>query len=151
MTEAVDGDDSQSLSRTKKLAAAAAVVVAGLIGLSVLTGQDVIDLPEWANVPGVDLPVIGDTDQIDCRLSIADENADPVLIQIDVVDGDADTYSDYQYIWNNGNLVDSTGFERIADDRFVVPVGSDRPEQFFSISIEPERENRVWCESIVVD
>ena len=148
MTEtAEEGTETSGPSIVKRLVAAVLVIVIAAAGYSVITGEE-IDLPEWANIPGVDLPVIGDTDRIDCRLSFADRDAEPILIQIDVVDGNADTYADYQYVWNNGNLVDSTGFERPSDDQFIVPVRDDQEDQFFSISIEPEREERVWCESI---
>ncbi len=134
----------------KRLLLGASGAVAGLALLGVLGAGDIIDLPAWANVPGVDLPLVGDKDAIDCRLSIADDTSDPVHIQIDIVDGRAESYVEYQYVWNNGNLVDSTVYERPADSRLIVPVQDDKPEQFFSVSIEPIREGRVYCESIMV-
>ncbi len=153
-TDATDGtgalDEEKSPSRRRRWLGGAVVVLVGVVGFSAATGQDLIDLPAWANIPGVDLPVIGDKDAIDCRLSIADASADPVRVQIDITDGRSETYGDYQFVWNNGNLVDSTGFDRPSDSRFIVPAISDRPEQFFSISIEPEREGRVFCESILI-
>lgn len=137
-------------STKKRLLVGVGGVVAALAVVSGLTGADLIDLPAWANVPGVDLPIVGDKDAIDCRLSIADADADPIRIQIDIVDGNSDSYGDYQYVWNNGNLVDSTEYERPADDQLIVPIHDDKPEQFFSVSIDPIREGRVYCESIMV-
>ncbi len=107
-----------------------------------------IDLPGWANIRGVDVPLIGDTDMIDCRLDQVDGTN---RVEITVVDGDASSYDDYQHVWNNGNLVDPESIDRLADDRFVVPSTAGADEQFYSISIEPEREGRVYCESIVLD
>lgn len=143
-------DTTEGSTTKKRVLLGLSGVVGGLVLLGALGAGDIVDLPAWANVPGVDLPLVGDKDAIDCRLSIADDTNDPVQIQIDVVDGDKDTYPDYQYVWNNGNLVDDTTYERPAVDQLIVPVQDDKPEQFFSISIEPVREGRVYCESIIV-
>ncbi len=145
-----DNHEAAPSPMKKRLLLGASGAVAGLALLGVLGAGDIIDLPAWANVPGVDLPLVGDKDAIDCRLSIADDTSDPVHIQIDIVDGRAESYVEYQYVWNNGNLVDSTVYERPADSRLIVPVQDDKPEQFFSVSIEPIREGRVYCESIMV-
>lgn len=129
------------------LASGAFVGVLAIVGA--LGAGDIIDLPGWANVPGVDVPLIGDKDAIDCRLSIADDTSTPVVVRINIVDGNTETHVDYQYVWNNGNLVDNTMFERLAADELLVPVQDDtNAEQFFSVSIVPEREGRVFCESI---
>jgi len=143
--------ETEKSPRKRGLLVGAAGLVAALGLVSVLGAGDIIDLPAWANVPGVDLPLIGDKDAIDCRLSVADDTTDPVRIQIDIVDGNEDSYTDYQYVWNNGNLVDNTMYERPSVDQLIVPIQDDKPEQFFSVSIEPIREGRVYCESIVVN
>lgn len=135
--------------RKPALFGGAAVGALALVGA--LGAGDVIDLPAWANIPGVDVPLIGDKDAIDCRLSIADDTDTPVRVRINIVDGNVETHTDYQYVWNNGNLVDNTMFERLADDELIVPVQDDtNAEQFFSVSIVPEREGRVFCESVMI-
>ncbi|MDW3179969.1 MAG: hypothetical protein R8J94_21445 [Acidimicrobiia bacterium] len=119
------------------------MVILGLAG----TG-DVINLPAWTDIKGVDIPLIGDTDAIDCRLRRVD---DTTMVRINVVDGDETTYASYVHVWNNGNLVDPEQIERIADDEFIVPSTPGAVEQFYSISIEPLREGRVFCESINIE
>jgi len=131
----------------KKLLIGAGAFVSLLVVLSLLGTGDVIDLPAWANVKGVDIPLIGDTDAIDCKL---DQIDDTRTVSISVVDGDESTYPSYVHVWNNGNLVDPDLVERVADDAFVVPSTDGVDEQFYSISIEPVRDGRVFCESVVL-
>ena len=126
----------------------AACVASFFVVLGLLGAGDVIDLPEWANVPGVDLPVVGDTDQIDCKLAQIDGTRD---VEITIVDGDKTTYPDYLHVWNNGNLVDAAQVDRRADDVLVVPSTNGTDEQFYSISIEPVRDGRVFCESVTLE
>lgn len=116
-----------------------------LFGLGALldTG-DVIDLPSWLNIKGVDVPLVGDTDVIDCKLASVD-GVDQV--EITLVDGDEETYADYVHVWRNGSLVDATDIGRLADNRFLAP-GEKGVEQFYALSIVPERDARVFCESI---
>ncbi len=121
----------------------ALMVVLGLLGVG-----DVIDLPAWANVKGVDIPLVGDTDAIDCKLARVD---DTTMVQITVVDGDTSTYPDYVHVWNNGNLVEPDQIDRVSNNEFIVPSTEGAVEQFYSISIEPVREGRVFCESIDID
>lgn len=123
-------------------------VVALLVVLRLLGIGDVIDLPAWANVKGIDIPLLGDTDAIDCRLDRVDGTT---LVQIKVVDGDESTYPDYVHVWNNGYLVDPDQIDRVSDREFIVPSTAGAVEQFYSISIEPVREGRVYCESIDID
>lgn len=132
----------------KRLAVAAGALTALFVILGLLGTGDVIDLPAWTDVKGVDIPLIGDTDAIDCRLRRVD---DTTMVQIKVVDGDETTYASYVHVWNNGNLVDPEQIERIADDEFIVPSTPGAVEQFYSISIEPLREGRVFCESINIE
>jgi hypothetical protein len=106
--------------------------------------DDVIDLPSWMNVGGVDIPIVGDTDILDCRLSETDDGR----VQIRIVDGDENTYPDFQFAWRNGNLIDSSLVEKPSDDLFIVP--TETGEQFYAISTEPERDARNFCESIVI-
>lgn len=147
--EAASGE--KTTKKRKPLLISAGIALCAVVLLGVLRAGDIIDLPAWANVPGVDLPIIGDKDAIDCRLSIADADATPIRIKIDIVDGDKATHADYAYVWNNGNLVDDTVYERLADDELIVPVqDTEATEQFFSVSIEPVREGRVFCESITI-
>ncbi len=126
----------------------AACVASFFVVLGLLGAGDIIDLPEWANVPGVDLPVVGDTDQIDCKLAQIDGTRD---VEITIVDGDKTTYPDYLHVWNNGNLVDAAQVDRRADDVLVVPSTNGTDEQFYSISIEPVRDGRVFCESVTLE
>lgn len=132
----------------KKVGIAGAAIAGFFVVLGLLGAGDIIDLPEWANVPGVDLPVVGDTDQIDCRLAQIDGTRD---VEITIVDGDRETYPDYVHVWNNGNLVEATEIDRQADDFLVVPSTAGTDEQFYSISIEPVREGRIYCESVILE
>jgi len=132
----------------KKLGLAAASIVGVFVALGLLGAGDVIDLPAWANVPGVDLPLVGDTDAIDCRLAQVDGSRN---VEIRIVDGDDSTYPDYEHVWNNGNLVDPTMIDRQAPDFLIVPSTEGTDEQFYSISIEPVREGRVFCESLILE
>jgi hypothetical protein len=132
----------------KKNLAVAGGVFAGLLVVLVLLGLgDVIDLPGWANVKGVDVPLIGDTDVIDCRLEQVDGTTD---VMITIVDGDKSTYASYVHVWNNGNLVDPERVERLADHKLIAPSTEGVDEQFYAVSIVPVRDARVFCESITL-
>lgn len=132
----------------KRVAIVAGVLASLVLTLSLLGAGDVIDLPAWANIKGVDVPLIGDTDAIDCRLEQVDTTT---MVQISIVDGDESTYPSYTNVWNNGNLVDPADIDRIANDELIVPSTEGVAEQFYSISIEPVREGRVFCESITLE
>ena len=116
--------------------------------MSLLGAGDIIDLPAWANVKGVDIPLIGDTDAIDCRLEQIDGTT---MVEIRIVDGDESTYPNYEHVWNNGNLVNPDDIDRISNDELIVPSTEGAVEQFYSISIEPIREGRVFCESVTLE
>lgn len=132
----------------KRIAAAVGGIVALLIVVGLLAGGDVIDLPGWANLPGVDVPLVGDTDQIDCRLA---QIGDTDRVQITIVDGDEETHSDYIHVWNAGELVDESELTRVSDSIIESSSTEGIEEQFYSISIEPIREGRVFCESIILE
>ena len=131
----------------KKRLIAAGAFASLLVVLSLLGAGDEIDLPAWANVKGVDIPLVGDTDAIDCKLKQIDDTR---TVSNSVVDGDESTYASYVHVWNNGNLVDPDLVERVAEDAFVVPSTDGVDEQFYSISIEPRRDVRIFCESVVL-
>lgn len=127
---------------------AIAGVFASLLAILALFGTgDVIDLPAWTNIKGVDIPLLGDTDAIDCRL---EQVKGTTMVHISIVDGDASTYPSYTNVWNNGRLVATDDIDRLADDELIVPSTAGATEQFYSISIEPVREGRVYCESITL-
>lgn len=132
----------------KKLAAGVGGLIAALFAIALLAGGDIIDLPAWANLPGVDVPLIGDTDAIDCRLAQIG-GTDRVMITI--VDGDSDTYAQYVNVWNAGELVDPSEIVRVSDSVIESSSTEGIVEQFYSISIEPVREGRVFCESIILN
>lgn len=132
----------------KPLAIAAGGIVGLLILVGLLAGGDVIDLPSWANLPGVDVPVVGDTDQIDCRLA---QIGGTDRVQITIVDGDQATYADYTYVWNAGELVDESELVRVSDSIIESSSTDGIEEQFYSISIEPVRDGRIFCESIILE
>ena len=132
----------------KKALAAGGTILILLITFSVLAGRDLIDLPAWANLPGVDIPLVGDTDAIDCRLT---QIGDTDRVQIMIVDGDADTYASFVHVWNAGEIVDPSEVVRVSDDIIESSSAEGIVEQFYSISIEPVREGRVFCESIILN
>jgi hypothetical protein len=120
---------------------AAAVVAVALIGV----GSDgEIDLPGWTDIPGIDVPFIGDSDVLDCRLS----NPEGVLVQMELVDGDESTYGDFQHVWWNGNLIDDEAVTRV--DVGVFQISAEVGEQFFALSTLPDPDDRTFCESIDV-
>lgn len=132
----------------KKALTAGGVVLAILLGIAALAGGDIIDLPAWANLPGVDVPIVGDTDAIDCRLAQID---DTDRVRITIVDGNEDTYADYVHVWNAGQIVDPSEITRVADDIIESSSTPGIEEQFYSISIEPVEDGRVFCESIILE
>ncbi len=132
----------------KKLAAGVGGLIAALFAIALLAGGDIIDLPAWANLPGVDVPLIGDTDAIDCRLA---QIGDTDRVMITIVDGDSDTYAQYVNVWNAGELVDPSEIVRVSDSVIESSSTEGIVEQFYSISIEPVREGRVFCESIILN
>ena len=132
----------------KKLAAGVGGLIAALFAIALLAGGDIIDLPAWANLPGVDVPLIGDTDAIDCRLA---QIGDTDRVMITIVDGDSNTYAQYVNVWNAGELVDPSEIVRVSDSVIESSSTEGIVEQFYSISIEPVREGRVFCESIILN
>lgn len=132
----------------KRVLTGIAVVLAGLFGIALLAGGDIIDLPAWANLPGVDVPVIGDTDAIDCRLA---QIGSTDRVQITLVDGDESTYAQYVHVWNAGQIVDPSEIVRVSDSVIESSSTEGIVEQFYSVSIEPLEEARVFCESIVLN
>ena len=132
----------------KKLAAGVGGLITALFAIALLAGGDIIDLPAWANLPGVDVPLIGDTDAIDCRLA---QIGDTDRVMITIVDGDSDTYAQYVNVWNAGELVDPSEIVRVSDSVIESSSTEGIVEQFYSISIEPVREGRVFCESIILN
>ena len=132
----------------KLIAFGAGGIAALLLAVALLAGGDVIDLPAWANIPGVDVPLVGDTDAIDCRL---EQIGDTDRVRITIVDGDTSTHAQYVNVWNAGNLVDASEIVRVSDSVIESSSTEGIDEQFYSVSIEPIREGRVFCESIVLN
>ncbi len=133
----------------KKIVALGAGGIAGiLLVVALLAGGDIIDLPAWANIPGVDVPIVGDTDAVDCRL---EQIGDTDRVRITIVDGDTDTHGQYVNVWNAGELVDASELVRVSDSVIESSSTEGIEEQFYSVSIEPVREGRVFCESIVLN
>ena len=132
----------------KKIAAGAGALLAALFCVGLLAGNDVIDLPSWANLPGVDIPLFGDTDAIDCKLA---QIEDTDRVEITIVDGDSNTHGDYVHVWNAGQVVDPSEVVRVSDSVLQSSSTPGIEEQFYSVSIEPVEEGRVFCESIVLD
>jgi hypothetical protein len=127
------------------------IAVAGFLALFALLGLlgagDIIDLPAWANVPGVDLPIVGDKDAIDCKL---EQVAGTRNVEITIVDGDSSKYPNYVHVFNNGDLVDEAEIDRLSDEVLIVSSTDGVDEQFYAIAVVPFREGRIFCESIVL-
>lgn len=137
----------RSRSLLKAGAAAFVIGLLALVGVSVAGVDDVIDLPGWANVRGVDVPLIGDTDAIDCRLRQVVGTRD---VEITLVDGDEDTYPLYVHVWNNGGIVDPELVSRPRADVIITPSTEGTDMQYYSVSINPVEEERVFCESLLL-
>ena len=130
----------------KKLAVGGGAFLAVMTTLWLLGAGDIIDLPEWANIPGIDIPLIGDNDAIDCKLRQIDDTRN---VRITIIDGDKTTYSSYVHVWNNGNLIEAT--DRPLDEVLIVSSDPTKDEQFYAISIDPVPEGRVFCESLILE
>jgi len=145
-------DDTSQTTRTRSWLRTAVIGVVGvfvlLVGLAVAGTGDIIDLPAWANIDGVDVPLVGDTDAIDCRLRQIDGST---RVEITIVDGDESTYDQYVHVWNNGGIVDPSEIERPALDTIISSSREGFEEQFYSISIVPVEEGRVFCESLILE
>lgn len=132
----------------KQILIAVSAVFASIIAVGILAGSDVIDLPAWANLPGVDVPGLGDTDAIDCRLA---QIGDTDRVQITIVDGNLESHGDFVHVWNAGNIVDPSEIVRVSDSVIESSSTPGLEEQFYAVSIEPVPEGRVFCESIILD
>jgi len=136
-------------SRMKMFAVSGLAGVAFLGGLSIVGVDDVIDLPAWAQIPGVDVPLIGDTDQLGCELHQVEGTTD---VRITLSDGDESTYDEYIYVFNNGEFRQPEEITRLSPDTLISPSREYFGDQWFSIATEPLRESRVYCSNInVVD
>lgn len=120
-------------------------LVALLVGLAAAGVDDVIDLPAWANIDGVDVPLIGDNDRIGCRIQQVDGTGD---IEISIFDGDESTYDQYVFVFTHGGILANDQIERRAPDTFITPAIDDVENQFFFISTEPVTQGRLWCGSL---
>ena len=111
------------------------LAVAGLAGVALLGGlsfagvDDVIDLPAWAQIPGVDVPIVGDTDHLTCRLNQVEGTTD---VEITIVDGDESTYSEYIYVFNNGDVRDPDEITRVDNETLISPSRPYTDEQWYS-------------------
>ena len=146
----VDGEaqPEQKRSRMKMLAVTGLAGVALLGGLSFAGVGDVIDLPAWAQIPGVDAPIVGDTDHLTCRLNQVEGTTD---VEITIVDGDESTYSQYIYVFNNGDVRDPDEITRVDNETLISPSRPYTDEQWYSIATEPVRESRVFCNMITLE
>ena len=120
-------------------------MIAGAAAAALGAG-DVIEVPGWANVKGVDIPIVGNTQVMDCKLSQVDGLP---LTELRLVDGDETTYPNFVHVWHNGELVDPALVDRPEVSRFVVPGGFDG-EQFYAVSTIPDRDDRHFCGSITL-
>lgn len=146
-----DPDLTPPSARTSRLRAAVvgiAAAIALVVGLSVAGVGDFIDLPAWANVSGVDVPLIGDTDVLVCRLEQVEGTT---RVQISLEDGDEDTYSEFVHVWNNGVLLEGDDFEQIRPGLFVASSTDGTDEQFYALSPEPLPDTRHFCSSLILD
>lgn len=134
------------MSRRQILGIVVAAIAIVFGAAAALGAGDVIEVPGWANVKGVDIPIVGNTELMDCKLSQVDGLP---LTEIRLVDGDETTYPDFVHVWHNGDLVDPVLIDRPEVSRFVVP-GEKGGEQFYAISIIPERDDRRFCGSITL-
>ncbi|GEM_PF-1837334 len=135
-------------TRGKLLAVIGLAGVALIGGLSLAGVDDVIDLPAWASIPGVDIPILGDIDQLACQLEQVEGTTD---VRITLIDGDESNYSEYVYVFNNGDLREPEEIRRVDDATLISPSRPFTDEQYYSIADAPVRESRVFCNMIVLD
>ena len=95
-----------------------------------------VDVPEWANVPGVDLPFVGD-DPLICDVVAA-----PGGVAVEL-SGSPDTIDDYRHVWVNGEIDRDMPLQgRRAEVAFI-----DDDELHLAVSRTRERDDRFWCGS----
>ena len=144
--EASASDEPKKPSLLRRVLLVLGVAFVALVGASIAVGGE-IDLPAWANVRGVDIPLLGDTDAIDCRLRQLDDSD---RVEITIVDGDESTYDQYQWVFNNGDFVDAADLERLSSDTIISSSREGFEEQFYAVALVPDPEGRVFCGSIIL-
>ena len=97
-----------------------------------------IDVPEWANVPGVDLPFVGD-DPLRCDVLALDGSS--VRVQLS---GAPKIIDDYVHPHVNGEPVPGIA---IVDHAFVVPLPADGSAAHLSVATTAGSDDRFWCGS----
>ncbi len=119
--------------RTRIVGLTVAVVVAVTVAV-MIDGE--VDVPEWANVPGVDLPFFGD-DPLLCDLVVVD--ASTVRVELS---GAPDVIDDFVHVHVNGEPAPE--FEMV-DHVAIVLVPADGSEVHLSVATEPGVDERFWC------
>jgi hypothetical protein len=112
-----------------------AVVVVIAAAASVVVDAE-IDVPEWANVPGVDLPFVGD-DPLRCDVVAATGG-----VRIELA-GDSDSIDDYRHVWVNGVVVEGLELQ----DRRAELSFEDDDVVHLAVSPTRQSDSRFWCGS----
>lgn len=121
--------------RTRIVGLTIAVVVA-LVAAVAIDGE--VDVPEWANVPGVDLPFFGD-DPLLCDLAVVDSTA--VRIELS---GAPDVIDDFVHVHVNG---EPTPEYQMVDHVAIVSLPTDGSDVHLSVATAPGVDERFWCGS----
>lgn len=95
-----------------------------------------VDVPEWANVPGVDLPFVGD-DPLRCDVVAA-----PAGVVVELA-GSPDTIDDYRHVWVNGEI----DGDLVVGERRVEVEFADEGELHLAVSRTRRWDDRFWCGS----
>ncbi len=133
---------------TRRVLVLSSAIVVALMVLIASGPRDVIDLPAWANIRGVDVPLVGDTDQLVCKLEQVDGTD---RVEITLHDGDVETHGQYTHVWNNGMPIVEGEIERLDEDRLRVPSTPGTNDQYYSVSMTPNRDDRLYCSLIVLE
>ncbi|NEP51028.1 MAG: hypothetical protein F6K65_20400 [Moorea sp. SIO3C2] len=134
MSTADDAEPDASGRWRRRTTVLAAVVV--IAAAASLLFDIEVDVPDWANVPGVDLPFVGD-DPLVCDVV----DADPDMMV--VLSGSPDTIGDHRFVWVNGEIDDALVLD---GDRVQVSFG-DAELIHLAVSTTREHDDRFWCGS----
>jgi hypothetical protein len=126
----VFGEDHR---RTRIIGLTVAVLVAAIAAVFI-DGE--VDVPEWANVPGVDLPFVGD-DPLRCDVIAVDATT----VQVEL-SGAPNIIDDYVHLYVNGEPAQ----ESVRGERsFAVSLPEDGSDTHLSVATTPEANERFWC------
>ena len=125
-----------SVGRRSRIVGLTLAVVIALAAAVLIDGE--VDVPGWANVPGVDLPFVGD-DPLNCDVVAVD--ATTVRVELSGAD---DVIDDFVHVHVNG---EPSPESEMVGHVAIVSLPADRADVHLSVATEPGAVERFWCGS----